>query len=57
MPGDGQGGIAEPNWEGDCSVITLDNFLTKEILIKLTYLLFLQTNMELAVQSTHCCDN
>jgi len=28
-PGDGQGGIAEPNWEGDCSVITLDN-LTKE---------------------------
>ena len=24
-PGDGQGGLAEPNWEGDCSVITLDN--------------------------------
>jgi hypothetical protein len=31
MPGDGQGGIAEPNWEGDCSVITLDNLTNKEI--------------------------
>ena len=30
-PGDGQGGIAEPNWEGDCSVITLDNLTKKEI--------------------------
>jgi hypothetical protein len=31
MPGDGQGGITEPNWEGDCSVITLDNLTDKEI--------------------------
>ena len=29
MPG--QGGIAEPNWEGDCSVITLDNLTGEEI--------------------------
>jgi hypothetical protein len=31
MPGDGQGGIAEPNWEGDCSVITLDNLTGEQI--------------------------
>ena len=31
MPGDGQGGITEPNWEGDCSVITLDNLTNNEI--------------------------
>jgi hypothetical protein len=31
MPGDGQGGIAEPSWEGDCSVITLDNLTDEEI--------------------------
>jgi hypothetical protein len=30
-PGDGQGGIAEPNWDGDCSVITLDNLTDEEI--------------------------
>jgi hypothetical protein len=30
-PGDGQGGIAEPNWEGDCSVLTLDNLTSKEV--------------------------
>jgi hypothetical protein len=23
VPGDGQGGITKPNWEGDCSVLTL----------------------------------
>jgi hypothetical protein len=30
-PGDGQGGIDEPNWDGDCSVITLDNLTDEEI--------------------------
>ena len=30
-PGDGQGGIAKPNWEGDCSVITLANLTDEEI--------------------------
>ena len=30
-PGDGQGGIAEPNWEGDCSVITLPNISPSEL--------------------------
>jgi hypothetical protein len=30
-PGDGQGGIAEPNWEGDCSVITLPNIFPSEL--------------------------
>jgi len=30
-PGDGQGGIAKPNWEGDCSVITLANLTDDEI--------------------------
>ena len=30
-PGDGQGGIAKPNWEGDCSVITLMNLTPEEI--------------------------
>ncbi len=30
-PGDGQGGIAKPNWEGDCSVITLANLTPEEI--------------------------
>ena len=29
--GDGQGGIAKPNWEGDCSVITLANLTPQEI--------------------------
>lgn len=31
MPGDGQGGITEPSWEGDCSVLTLDNLTDEEI--------------------------
>ncbi len=30
-PGDGQGGVAEPNWEGDCSVITLENLTDEQI--------------------------
>ena len=30
-PGDGQGEIAKPNWEGDCSVITLANLTPQEI--------------------------
>ncbi len=30
-PGDGQGGIAKPNWEGDCSVITLKNLTPEEL--------------------------
>jgi hypothetical protein len=30
-PGDGQGGIAKPNWEGDCSVITLMNLTPEEL--------------------------
>ena len=30
-PGDGQGGIAKPNWEGDCSVITLMNLTPDEL--------------------------
>ena len=30
-PGDGQGGIAKPNWEGDCSVITLSNLTDEEL--------------------------
>jgi hypothetical protein len=30
-PGDGQGGIAKPNWEGDCSVITLPNLTDEEL--------------------------
>ena len=30
-PGDGQGGIAKPNWEGDCSVITLLNLTDEEL--------------------------
>ena len=32
-PGDGQGGIAEPNWDGDCSIITLDNLTKQEVTI------------------------
>ena len=30
-PGDGKGGVTEPNWEGDCSVITLMNLTPDEI--------------------------
>ena len=30
-PGDGQGGIEKPNWEGDCSVITLSNLTDEEL--------------------------
>ena len=30
-PGDGQGGVANPNWEGDCSVITLLNLTDEEL--------------------------
>ncbi len=30
-PGDGKGGVTEPNWEGDCSVITLMNLTPEEI--------------------------
>ena len=30
-PGDGEGGVAKPNWEGDCSVITLDNLTDEEL--------------------------
>ena len=30
-PGDGQGGLSEPNWEGDCSVLTLVNLTSKEV--------------------------
>lgn len=30
-PGDGQGGVAEPNWEGDCSVITLENLSDEQV--------------------------
>jgi hypothetical protein len=30
-PGDGQGGIAKPNWEGDCSVLTLLNLTNQEL--------------------------
>jgi len=30
-PGDGQGGITKPNWEGDCSVITLANLTDEQI--------------------------
>jgi len=30
-PGDGQGGIAKPNWEGDCSIITLKNLTPEEL--------------------------
>lgn len=30
-PGDGQGGVAKPNWEGDCSVITLLNLTDEEL--------------------------
>ena len=30
-PGDGQGGIDEPNWDGDCSIITLDNLTKQEV--------------------------
>ena len=30
-PGDGQGGVTNPNWEGDCSVITLDNLTSDEL--------------------------
>ena len=34
-PGDGQGGIDEPNWDGDCSIITLDNLTDEEIELNL----------------------
>ena len=30
-PGDGQGGVTKPNWEGDCSVITLPNLTDEEL--------------------------
>jgi len=30
-PGDGQGGVTKPNWEGDCSVITLENLTPEQI--------------------------
>ena len=30
-PGDGQGGVTKPNWEGDCSVITLSNLTDEEL--------------------------
>ena len=30
-PGDGQGGVTKPNWEGDCSVITLENLTSEEL--------------------------
>jgi hypothetical protein len=30
-PGDGQGGVAKPNWEGDCSVITLPNLTDEQL--------------------------
>ena len=30
-PGDGQGGVTKPNWEGDCSVITLENLTPEEL--------------------------
>jgi len=31
QPGDGQGGIEEPNWEGDCSIITLENLTDEQV--------------------------
>jgi len=30
-PGDGEGGVAKPNWEGDCSVLTLVNLADEEL--------------------------
>ena len=30
-PGDGEGGVAKPNWAGDCSVITLLNITPEEL--------------------------
>ena len=30
-PGDGQGGVTKPNWEGDCSVITLLNLTDEQL--------------------------
>lgn len=30
-PGDGQGGVTKPNWEGDCSVVTLLNLTDEEL--------------------------
>lgn len=30
-PGDGQGGVTKPSWEGDCSVITLMNLTPEEL--------------------------
>ncbi len=30
-PGDGQGGVTKPNWEGDCSVITLPNLTDEQL--------------------------
>jgi len=30
-PGDGKGGITEPNWAGDCSVLTLPNIEDSEL--------------------------
>ena len=30
-PGDGQGGVTKPNWEGDCSVLTLMNLTDEEL--------------------------
>ena len=32
-PGDGQGGVTKPSWEGDCSVITLLNLTDKELVL------------------------
>ena len=33
-PGDGEGGVAEPNWEGDASIITLHNMSNAESWMK-----------------------
>jgi hypothetical protein len=33
-PGDGKGGVAEPNWEGDASIITLHNMSNAESWMK-----------------------
>jgi hypothetical protein len=30
-PGDGQGGVTKPTWEGDCSVITLENLTDEQL--------------------------
>ena len=30
-PGDGQGGVTKPSWEGDCSVLTLKNLTDEQL--------------------------